>query len=79
MPHGVFHGMSKLLDLTIAGKESMFQKYFTSMVFIRKCNNRPLVFVSSISDINFNRFEVEYPIKDDISGCKQTQKVKPLS
>ena len=74
MPHGVFHGMSKLLELTIAGEYFMNPSfYFTLYRYSMNENDTILLYDS------FLRRKTECDLKDDMARTKQIKETESKS
>ena len=71
MPHGVFHGMSKLLELTIAGEYLTYPSFYFGNCMNE--NDRILIY-----DF-FLRRKTECDLKDDMARTKQIEETDSKS
>ena len=73
MPHGVFHGMSKLLELTIAGEYLIYPSFH----FVNDLGvwMKTILYVFMI----FLRRKTECDLKDDMARTKQIKETESKS
>ena len=72
MPHGVFHGMNKLLELTIAGDYLTFPSFYFA-INVWNENDTKLIY-----DFFFRR-KTECDLKDDMARTKQIEETESKS